>query len=316
MAIPKFKDLFTDILVVLSDGQIHHRKDLRHAVIERLELTDAERSETMSGGGNRVGSRIHWSCQYLVQAGTIGRPLRGFMQITDFGQSLLKSSPRGVTLEMLRETEGLQAWRERTLAGRDARRLDDPGGTASSISVDLDNDEAPLESIDLAIKLMNSALEGDLLLRIREEKPEFLERLVLKLLHVMGYGASLENLQHIGGPGDEGVDGVIHQDQLGIDKIYVQAKRYRESGPIGRPTVQSFVGALSGKKATRGVFITTSRFSADALDYASNLTGFSVVLIDGQQLVKFMLENRVGVMIQHNFEVLALDENFFGEDLM
>jgi len=314
MTIPKFKDLFTDVLTVLSNGDVHHRKDLHWAVIERLELTDLERLETMSGGGNRVGSRVHWACEYLVQAGAISRPKRGYMQVSDLGKELLKSNPSGVTLGILRETEGLKAWRERTIAGRDARHQD--SSSDFSDSFDLENDEAPLESIETSIKLMNSALEGDLLQRIREEKPEFLERLVLKLLHVMGYGANLENLQHIGGPGDEGVDGVIHQDQLGIDKIYVQAKRYRESGPIGRPTVQSFVGALSGKKATRGVFITTSRFSADALDYASNLTGFSVVLIDGQQLVKFMLENRVGVMIQHNFEVLALDVNFFGEDLM
>jgi restriction system protein len=316
MAIPKFKDLFTDVLDVLSDGQIHHRKELREAVLARLDLTDAERSETMAGGGNRVGSRIHWACEYLAQAGALIRPKRGYMQISDLGQTLLKSNIHGVTLDMLQETEGLQAWRERSLAGREARRNDNQETAPRQNIVDLENDEAPLESIDQAIKLMNSALEGDLLQRIRDEKPEFLERLVLKLLHAMGYGASLENLEHIGGPGDEGVDGVIHQDQLGIDKIYIQAKRYKETGPIGRPQIQSFVGALSGKKATRGVFITTSRFSADALDYANSLTGFSVVLIDGEHLVKFMLENRVGVVVQQNFEVLELDENFFGEDQM
>jgi restriction system protein len=314
MTIPKFKDLFTDVLSVLSDGEIHHRKDLRRDVIERLDLSEADRSETMSGGGNRVGSRVHWACEYLVQADAIKRPKRGYMQISDLGKELLKSNPNGVTLEILRETEGLKAWRERSIAGRDARRQ----GSSPEFSqpLDLESDEAPLESIEKSIKLMNSALEGDLLQRIREEKPEFLEKLVLKLLHVMGYGASLENLQHIGGPGDEGVDGVIHQDQLGIDKIYVQAKRYRESGPIGRPTIQSFVGALSGKKATRGVFITTSRFSVDAVDYANNLTAFTVVLIDGVQLVNFMMDNKVGVMTQQHFEVLALDENFFSEDLL
>ena len=190
------------------------------------------------------------------------------------------------------------------------------GNAESSAESEIDNSDSPIESMDTAIRVMNSALAGDLLQRIREEKPEFLEKLVLRLLHEMGYGASLENLEHIGGSGDEGVDGVIHQDQLGIDKIYVQAKRYRESGPIGRPTIQSFVGALSGKKATRGVFITTSRFSADALEYVSSLTGFSVVLIDGEQLVKFMLENKVGVMTQQTFEVLSIDEDFFGEELL
>ena len=315
MALPKFKDLFTDVLLVLSDNKMHQRIELRKEVSARLSLTEAELTETMKGGGNRLGSRIHWAAEYLVQAGAVTRPQRGYFQITDLGSKLLSENSSGVTLAMLRETEGLQAWRERTLANKADRKASSADVDTSS-SFDFENDDAPLESIESAIKLMNTALAGDLLQRIRDEKPEFLEKLVLRLLHEMGYGASLDNLQHIGGTGDEGVDGVIHQDQLGIDKIYVQAKRYRESGPIGRPTIQGFVGALSGKKATRGVFITTSRFSADALDYVNNLTGFSVVLIDGEQLVKFMLDNKVGVTTQETFEVLGIDENFFGEDLL
>ena len=314
MALPKFKDLFTDVLVVLSDNKMHPRIQLRQEVVARLSLTDADLAETMKGGGNRLGSRIHWACEYLVQSGAVSRPQRGNFQISELGMNLMSKNPNGVTLEILRETEGLRAWRDRTIANK-ANRVTSASEDESS-SLDFENDDAPLESIDSAIKLMNTALAGDLLQRIREEKPEFLEKLVLRLLHVMGYGASLDNLQHIGGSGDEGVDGVIHQDQLGIDKIYVQAKRYRESGPIGRPTIQGFVGALSGKKATRGVFITTSRFSADALDYVNNLTGFSVVLIDGEQLVKFMLDNKVGVTTQETFEVLGIDENFFGEGLI
>jgi restriction system protein len=123
----------------------------------------------------------------------------------------------------------------------------------------------------------------------------------------------LQIREHLGGPGDEGVDGVIHQDQLGLEKIYIQAKRYRETGPIGRPSVQSFVGALTGKKASRGVFITTSKFSKDALDYVNNLTGVTVVLIDGEKLVNFMMNHRVGVTTQQTFEILTVDENFFGE---
>jgi restriction system protein len=316
MALPKFKDLFTDILVVLSDDQMHQRIDLRNEVIARLTLSEQELSETMKGGGNRVGSRIHWATEYLVQSGAAFRPKRGHTQITDLGKKLLTENPSGVTLDILRNTEGLKAWTERSIASREARRASGQESPETHDDFDLDSNDSPIESIETAVRVMNSALAGDLLQRIREENPEFLERLVLKLLHVMGYGASIENLQHIGGSGDEGVDGVIHQDQLGIDKIYVQAKRYRESGPIGRPTIQSFVGALSGKKATRGVFITTSRFSADAMDYVNNLTNFSVVLIDGEQLVKFMLDNKVGVTTQQTFEVLSIDENFFGEELL
>jgi restriction system protein len=315
MSLPKFKDLFTDVLVVLSDNKMHQRIELRKEVLARLDLTEAESSETMKGGGNRVGSRIHWAATYLVQSGAVSRPQRGYFQITDLGMLMMSENPGGVTLTVLRETEGIKAWTERSLALK-ASRVSSASESEDLSSLDFENDDSPIESIVSAIKLVNSALAGDLLQRIREEKPEFLEKLVLRLLHKMGYGASLDNLQHIGGSGDEGVDGVIHQDQLGIDKIYVQAKRYREAGPIGRPTIQGFVGALSGKKATRGVFITTSRFSADALDYVNNLTGFSVVLIDGEQLVKFMLDNKVGVTTQETFEVLGIDENFFGEDLL
>ena len=316
MAIPKFKDIFTEVLQVLADGKIHSRAEIRESVLDLLHLTEAERSETMSGGGNRAGSRVHWASEYLTQAGAVIRPHRGQLQISDLGRTLLQANPNGVTLEILDETDGMKAWRERSNAGREARRSESKEFSDSGSSLDLDGANSPIESIESAIGVMNSALAGELLQRIREEKPEFLEKLVLRLLHEMGYGASLENLQHIGGSGDEGVDGVIHQDQLGIDKIYVQAKRYRESGPIGRPAIQGFVGALSGKKSTRGVFITTSRFSADALEFVNNLTGFTVVLIDGEQLVKFMLEKRVGVTTQQKFEVMAIDENFFGEDLM
>lgn len=313
MAMPRFNDLFNDVLAVLADGQVRHRKEVRALVLARLDLTDSEREETLSGGKNRAGSRVHWACEYLCQAEAITRPKRGFMQITDYGQGLLKI-PGKITLEKLRETEGLQAWRERSLAGREARKQ--AKTSESKIDTDFDDDGSPLETIESSVNLINGALVGEILQRIREERPDFLEKLVLRLLHQMGYGASLDDLQHLGGPGDEGVDGVIHQDQLGLDKIYVQAKRHRETGPIGRPVVQSFVGALSGKKANRGVFITTSQYSQDAIDYVSNLTGFNVVLINGEQLAQFMIENRVGVTSQQTFEIFALDENFFSEDFL
>jgi len=314
MAMPKFNDLFTDVLVVLSDGLELPRKEVRTRVLARLKLTDAEREETLSGGGNRAISRVHWATEYLCQAEAIARPKRGFMQITPYGQKLLANHPEKVTLEMLRQSAGLKAWRERTIAGSEARK--NSKSTEVESESDFDETGSPIENIESAIKIMNSALVGEILQRIREERPDFLEKLVLRLLHSMGYGASLDDLQHLGGPGDEGVDGVIHQDQLGLDKIYVQAKRYRESGPISRSDIQSFVGALSGKKASRGVFITTSRYSQDALEFAANLTGFNVVLINGEQVAQFMIRNRVGITTQQTFEVLALDENFFGEDFL
>jgi len=314
VTIPKFNELFGDVLVVLSDGESLHRKDLRQAVTARLALTDEELNETLSGGSNKVGSRIHWAAEFLAQAGAIHRPKRGYMHITDLGRSYLATDPFAVTLDELRTTDGMKAWKQRSIANRQARQ--NAAETQDVDGFDTDAEASPLESIDNAISLLNSALAEELLQRIREESPDFLERLVLKLLHAMGYGATSGHLEHTGTTGDEGIDGIIHLDQLGIDRIYVQAKRYQESGGIGRPAIQSFVGALEGKRATRGVFITTSYFSKDAKSYVQELKNFSVVLIDGEKLAALMLANGIGVEAKQTYELLVVDENFFGEDYL
>jgi restriction system protein len=312
MAIPKFNELFGDVLEYLSDGVPKHRKEVIADIVSNLDLPESEKSETYQSGRNRIRGRVHWATAYLAQAGALIRPQKGYLQITELGREILQTSGGEVTLAMLRETEGMKAWRERSIASKASKA----NSTSDEIDEEFNDHQAPHESIESSVQLLNSALAGELLQRIRDERPDFLEKLVLRLLHQMGYGAALSDLEHLGGPGDEGVDGVIHQDQLGLDKIYIQAKRYREQGPIGRPSVQSFVGALTGKKANRGVFITTSRFSKDALDYVKDLTGITVVLIDGEQLVKFMLDHRVGVTVQQTYEILTVDENFFSEDLL
>ena len=314
MTIPKYNELFGDVLVVLSNGESMHRKELRRAVIARLSLTEDELSETLSGGSNKVGSRIHWAAEFLAQAGAIYRPKRGYMQITDLGRSYVAKDPFTLTLEELRTTDGMKAWKQRSIANRQARQ--NAAEVEDGESFESESEISPLESIDNAISLLNSALAEEILERIREESPEFLERLVLKLLHAMGYGASSNHLEHTGTTGDEGIDGIIHLDQLGIDRIYVQAKRYQESGGIGRPAIQSFVGALEGKRATRGVFITTSYFSKEAKNYVQELKNFSVVLIDGEKLAALMLANGIGVETKQTYELLVIDENFFGEDYL
>lgn len=313
MTIPKFDDLFNNVLNLLNDDRAQHRNDLKKAVSESLDLSEAERNETMSSGRNKLNSRIHWSAEYLVQAGAISRPQRGYMQITDLGKGLLAKFPEGITLSDLRDTPGMKAWHERSVANREAR-LSADGDEGPNSSTAMNTDSSPLENVDEALTVLRSALAGDLLQRIRKEDPEFLERLILKLLYAMGYGASLTDLEHLGGSGDEGVDGVIHHDRLGLDKIYLQAKRYRDESTIGRPSVQAFVGALSGKGATRGVFIATTKFSRDAYEYAQRLTGQTVVLIDGDQLANLMIEHKVGVAVEQSFEILKIDENFFGDD--
>jgi len=314
MAIPKFNELFNDVLEVLSDGKQYHRRELHTAVVDRIKITDAERSETMKGGGNRARSRVHWAFEYLCQADAVNRPKRGYAQITDFGLKLLAEKD-GATLEKLYQTEGLREWRRRSIEKRDARResrneIDTVDAEISES--DLDN-RTPNEQIESSIKTIESTVASQLLQRLREEDPEFLERTVLKLLHEMGYGSSEDDMQHLGGSGDGGVDGVIRQDKFGIDQIYVQAKRYG-SGNVGRPEIQGFVGALSGQQATRGVFITTSAFSKDARDFARTIPQYRVILVDGEELVRLMIEHKVGVTVSRTVAIVELDENFFSEE--
>ncbi|NDA81279.1 MAG: restriction endonuclease [Actinobacteria bacterium] len=305
MAIPKFNELFDDVLAELSSGEVLHRRELRQRVVDRMKLTDSERSETMEGGGNRAGSRVHWAFEFLCQAGAVSRPKRGYAKITEFGRELMKEQG-GVTLERLRETEGFHEWRKRTLANRERRKSERSDGIEQSESTG----GTPLEQIENGVNEIRASVASQLLQRLREEDPEFLERTVLTLLHAMGYGSSEDDLQHLGGSGDGGVDGVIRQDKFGLDQIYIQAKRYG-SNVIGRPHIQSFVGALSGKHATRGVFITTSEFSSEAEEFARNVPQYRIILIDGENLAQLMIEHKVGVSVSRTLEIVEIDENFF-----
>ena len=313
MSIPKFSELFNDVLIVLSDGNQLHRRELQAEVLNRLVLTDAERAETMSGGGNRARSRVHWAFEFLCQSGATKRPKRGYAEITDFGRQLLQENPAGISLELLRQTEGLKDWRRRSIEARAARRNEEE---LEDLDDDVDGsdsaDRTPHEQIENSRIAIEAAVASQLLQRLREEDPEFLERTVLKLLHAMGYGSSEDDLQHLGGSGDGGVDGVIRQDKFGLDQIYIQAKRYG-SATVGRPDIQSFVGALTGQHATRGVFITTSSFSREAKEFARTIQQYRVILVDGEDLVRLMIENKVGVTVSRTVEVVEIDENFFSE---
>jgi restriction system protein len=175
------------------------------------------------------------------------------------------------------------------------------------------DDRTPNEQIEASTNEIRASVASQLLQRLRDEDPEFLEQTVLKLLHAMGYGSSEDDLQHLGGSGDGGVDGVIKQDKFGLDQIYVQAKRYG-SNVVGRPHIQNFVGALSGKHATRGVFITTSQFSTDAEEFAKNVPQYRIILIDGEDLVQLMIEHKVGVRVAQTLEIVEIDENFFSDE--
>jgi restriction system protein len=310
VTIPKFSDIFSEVLQVLSNEDMVHRRDLMTRVVELMDISDEERVATFSGGGNIARNRVHWAIEFLCQAEAAHRPKRGFVAITDLGRELLESEQPKVTLARLRATEGIKAWKQRSKDNKARRRAGgvDPG---DGDDFDLNPDgKTPEDKIQESITEIEESIAGEILQRIKDENPVFLERVVLRLLHQMGYGSSEDDLEHIGGSGDGGVDGVINQDALGLDQIYIQAKRYSD-GIIGRPAIQAFVGALAGKHASRGIFITTSKFSRDAIEYAENLRETRVILIDGDELGRLLIRNKVGVTVVKTIEIPEVDENFF-----
>jgi restriction system protein len=310
MAIPKFSDIFTEVLQVLEPEVMLHRSDLTTKVVDLMILTDDEKVATFGGGTNIARNRVHWALEFLCQAGAVKRPKRGFAEITDLGRKLLREEKPTLTLETLRKTEGMKAWDQRSRQ-KAADRRSGRGEEIDPGEMDRTNEgRTPEEKIQDSILEIEESVSTQILQRVKDEEPVFLERVVLKLLHQMGYGSSEDDLEHIGGSGDGGVDGVINQDALGLDQIYIQAKRYAD-GTIGRPQIQAFVGALAGKHAVRGIFITTSTFSRDAREYVENLRETRVILIDGDELARLMIRHKVGVTVVKTIEVPEVDENFF-----
>jgi len=268
-------------------------------------LSQFELSQTTPKGTNVFRSRVHWAQTFLAQASAVSRPERGYLDITERGRELLSDYPSGFGRTVFQKYPDYRdAW-----SGRHSKERKE-----NSSVLDL-TPETPLEQIELALEQLDLAVAEDIVQRIRSLSPEFLELVVLELLQTMGYGDSSASIEHLGGPGDEGVDGVINQDALGLQRIYVQAKRYGSDKTVGRPEIQKFVGALTGLGANGGVFITTSSFSADASEYArkTQLTP-RIVLIDGYELGRLMVRHRIGVQEKRTYIVSEIDEDYFEDD--
>lgn len=297
------------VLKVVADGQPHQRNDVKNAAVQLMNLSADQLAERIRGGTSRANSRAHWAIEYLCQSGAIDRPSRGILVVNDIGLRLLKDNPDGISRRELKDLPGYQAWRERTLAGREERRrqkLLEPDGNRD----DNDEDETPMERLIEAVTVLDEHTAAELVERIREMPPVFLEKAVLRLLHAMGYGGSEEAGEHLGQSHDGGLDGVIRQDALGIERVYVQAKRYAISNTVGSAAIREFVGALTGAGASGGVFITTSSFSSDALKFVEKVTP-RVILIDGRELGRLMVEYGVGITVTQTLRVTEVDENFF-----
>lgn len=312
---PSFDEFNALTLKFMGDGQARQVNQIKDAVTARAELSPQALAETIPSGESKVRHRIAWACSNLYRAGFLVKPQRGIYQISDTGRQILPTV--GETLTE-REFETQPRWQQ-YLAERNQRQGDRVGAVVPATSVPALVEEQDLESVAIgAVDKLNDDLAIELLRRLREGSPAFFERAVIRVLRAMGYGGNderelrtllIEN--HTGRSGDGGIDGIIKLDPLGVQNIYIQAKRYGAGNPVGRPEVQGFVGALYGKRATRGVFMTTSRYTPDARAYAEGEAQDRLVLVDGVQLTTLMLNYGVGVQPKQTLTLLEIDEDFF-----
>lgn len=304
MPVPTYEDLMLPVLEAISDGQPCTAKDLRDRVARAIEITPEDRAERIKSGACVFDNRVHWAVTYMVQAGLVERPRRGVVQVTARGQEVLKRGPRRIDNDLLAQFEEFIEFKHR------ARESDSDQRATPRRDSPITPDATPKETLSAAVDEANAAVATELLSRVRDQDPLFLEELVLSLLTAMGYGGREGAAERLGQSGDQGLDGVIRQDALGLDRVYVQAKRYSTDRPVSRPDIQAFVGALHGAQADRGVFITTSRFTSDASDYAERVPA-RLVLIDGTRLARLMIAHNIGVQDEEVFTLKRLDEDFF-----
>ena len=305
--IPKFDNFFLPCLQCLNDENIHSQESLRNYVINYFKLTAAEAGTLIkSGKKTQVSDRVSWTVSYFLQAGFVDSPKRGTYRINEFGKSFLLAHKDGFD-----KTDLLQI---PSFAKFATRRTDKPENNIkkSLVVEEKTDDKTPTDLIDDAFRQINSALAKDLLTKILEMSPSFFEKLVVELLVKMGYGGSFEDAASVTQYShDEGIDGVIKEDKLGLDTIYIQAKRW-DKGTVGRKEIQAFVGAINMKHASKGVFITTSTFTEEAKKCVKDVQSKSV-LIDGEQLCKYMIEYNLGVSSRQVYEIKQIDSDYFEE---
>jgi restriction system protein len=292
------------VLRQCADSKEHSLRELIELLAKEFSIGEDERRELLPSGRQPVfDNRVGWARTYLKKAGLLDSTRRGYVAITERGQIALLQFPDRIDNKSLEQFPEFIEFQNATRT-REAPESDKP--------VELDSSGTPEEVIEFAFQQMRETLASEILDRIKKCSPAFFEQVVVELLVAMGYGGSLKDAgQRVGKRGDGGIDGIIKEDQLGLDVLYIQAKRWE--GTVGRPDVQKFVGALQGQRARKGVFITTSGFTREAVDYALNLES-KVILIDGKQFSLLMFDYGLGVSPVAEYKVKRLDGDFFSEE--
>lgn len=305
--IPDYQTLMRPVLNACANGEVKVSQVVTD-MADGLALTDAERTEMLPSGKQTVfANRVHWAKTYLKQAGLVSSTRRGYFVITDRGREVLKDTSLKINSSYLARFSEFQDFQSRSKIGDDTVQTE-PDGIGTS-----DADATPDEQLRIAFKRINDALAAELLAKMRETTPAFFEDLIVQLFVAMGYGGTAEDAgRSLGRTGDDGVDGVIDQDILGVDQVYIQAKRYAEGNNVGSGAIRDFFGALSLKKAQKGVFVTTSDFSRGARDTAAGL-GSRIVLISGLELARLALRYGIGCRTESTLVLMRIDEEFFDQ---
>ena len=302
MSVPKYYEFFPYILNCLSDEKEHSKKQITEYCALKAKLSEEEKRETNQSGQRSYENRIGWAITYLKKAGLITKVSRSIYVITDAGKEAVKNGSDKVNLDYLKKFDSFKMFSNMSK------------NNSMIESDDSCKEESPQELLESSINEINSSLCDDLMGELLKMSPFDFEKLIVKLLIKMGYGTLRQNEDSVTKKsGDEGIDGVVSADKLGFDSIYIQAKKWQPDSTVGRPEIQRFLGALSGQGATKGLFITTSHFSKEAIDFANKHLQQRIVLVDGHQLTNLMVESDLGVSVEQTYVIKKVDYDFFND---
>src|SRR5215211_3269521 len=303
MTIPDYQSVMLPLLRLAADGREHSAREAVEKLADHFDLSEDERKELLPSGGQATfDNRVGWARTYMKKAELLESPRRGYFKITHRGMQVLKQNPDAINIKLLEQYPEFRTFRAKSGTKRTKPKPEAVGEAP---------EQTPLELIEDAYETIRIQLASELLEQIMQSSPSFFERLVVDLLVRMGYGGTRKDAgEAVGGSGDEGIDGIINEDRLGLEVVYIQAKRWENT--VQRPEIQKFVGALRGQNARKGVFIATSNFSKGAEEYADALQD-KVVLIDGETLANLMIDHGVGITLDEAYEIKRVDSDYFNE---
>ncbi|MET4144835.1 restriction endonuclease [Arthrobacter sp. UYCo732] len=308
MTLPQWHGFIDPVLREMTDGQTRRNAEIREAVAKRTRLTQEDMSEIMSSGEARWSNRIYWAVFDSMKAGLLVREARGQYRISEEGlRRVSATSP--ITYQTLMEYESYRQYSKKSSRPKVGLTV---GSEASQSAASSVADSDPSESLEASADALNQVVIDEIYRNLLELSPDAFERLIPFVVRALGYGTDREdNLKPTQRSGDKGIDGIVWQDALGFDRVYLQAKRYSEGNNVGAPEVQAFSGALGQFRATKGIFITTSTFTTGARAVARDTAHYTLILIDGQRLASLMFEYGVGVQVDRTVIVKKLDQDFF-----